>query len=97
MNDQITLIKALEKYKKGAIVHYFPLSGGNYVMVGPKGVQTKDKEAVVVKIRKVGTLDADNPNQVSVGIALDNGHEATWNGKEFEIEDLGCPLLLGRG
>ena len=91
------LVKALKKYKKGATVHYFPLSGGNYVIVGPKGVQTKDKEAVNVKIRDVGTLDADNPNQVSVGIELNNGHEATWNGTEFEIDDLGCPLLLGKG
>ena len=39
----------------------------------------------------------NNPKQVSVGIELDNGHEATWNGKEFEIDDLGCPLLLGKG
>jgi hypothetical protein len=91
------LVKALKKFKKGAKVHYFPLSGGNYVMVGPKGVQTKDKEAVNVQIRKIGTYDADNPNQVSVGIELNNGHEATWNGTEFEIDDLGCPLLLGKG
>ena len=91
------LEKALKKYKKGASVHYFPLSGGNYVMVGPKGVQTKDKEAVDVKIRDVGTYDADNSQQVSVGIELNNGHEATWNGTEFEIDDLGCPLLLGKG
>ena len=91
------LEKALKKYKKGASVHYFPLSGGNYVMVGPKGVQTKDNEAVDVKIRDVGTYDADNPQQVSVGIELNNGHEATWNGTEFEIDDLGCPLLLGKG
>jgi len=91
------LVKALKKFKKGAKVHYFPLSGGNYVMVGPKGVQTKDKEAVNVQIRKIGTYDADNPQQVSVGIELNNGHEATWNGTEFEIDDLGCPLLLGKG
>ena len=91
------LEKALKKYKKGASAHYFPLSGGNYVMVGPKGVQTKDKEAVDVKIRDVGTYDADNSQQVSVGIELNNGHEATWNGTEFEIDDLGCPLLLGKG
>ena len=91
------LVKALKKFKKGAKVHYFPLSGGNYVIVGPKGVQTKDKEAVNVQIRKIGTYDADNPNQVSVGIELDNGHEATWNGKEFEIDDLGCVLKLGKG
>ena len=91
------LVKALKKFKKGAKVHYFPLSGGNYVIVGPKGVQTKDKEAVNVQIRKIGTYDADNPNQVSVGIDLSNGHEATWNGKEFEIDDLGCPLILGKG
>ena len=90
------LVKALKKFKKGAKVHYFPLSGGNYVIVGPKGVQTKDKEAVNVQIRKIGTYDADNPNQVSVGIELSNGHEATWNGKEFEIDDLGCPLILGK-
>jgi hypothetical protein len=91
------LVKALKKFKKGATVHYFPLSGGNYVVVGPKGVQTKDDGPTVVKIRDVGTLDADNPNQVSVGIELNNGHEATWNGTEFEIDDLGCPLLLGKG
>jgi len=90
------LVKALKKFKKGAKVHYLPLSGGNYVIVGPKGVQTKDKEAVNVQIRKIGTYDADNPNQVSVGIELSNGHEATWNGKEFEIDDLGCPLILGK-
>jgi hypothetical protein len=66
-------------------------------MVGPKGVQTKDNEAVNVQIRKIGTYDADNPQQVSVGIELNNGHEATWNGTEFEIDDLGCPLLLGKG
>ena len=66
-------------------------------MVGPKGVQTKDKEAVNVQIRKIGTYDADNPNQVSVGIELNNGHEATWNGEEFEIDDLGCVLKLGKG
>ena len=59
--------------------------------------QTKDDGPTVVKIRDVGTLDADNPNQVSVGIELNNGHEATWNGTEFEIDDLGCPLLLGKG
>tara|TARA_B100000242_G_scaffold294081_1_gene274630 strand:+ start:1340 stop:2101 length:762 start_codon:yes stop_codon:yes gene_type:complete len=91
------LVKALKKFKKGAKVHYFPLSGGNYVMVGPKGVQTKDKEAVNVQIRKIGTYDADNPNQVSVGIELSNGHEATWNGTEFEIDDLGSVLKLGKG
>jgi len=91
------LVKALKKFKKGASAHYFPLSGGNYVMVGPKGVQTKDNEAVNVQIRKIGTYDADNPQQVSVGIELNNGHEATWNGTEFEIDDLGCPLKLGKG
>ena len=95
--SKANLVNALKKFKKGAKVHYFPLSGGNYVMVGPKGVQTKDKEAVNVQIRKIGTYDADNPNQVSVGIELNNGHEATWNGKEFEIDDLGCPLILGKG
>ena len=95
--SKVNLVKALKKFKKGASVHYFPLSGGNYVMVGPKGVQTKDNEAVNVQIRKIGTYDADNPNQVSVGIELNNGHEATWNGKEFEIDDLGCPLILGKG
>ena len=91
------LVKALKKFKKGASAHYFPLSGGNYVMVGPKGVQTKDNEAVNVQIRKIGTYDADNPQQVSVGIELNNGHEATWNGTEFEIDDLGCVLKLGKG
>jgi hypothetical protein len=95
--SKANLVKALKKFKKGAKVHYFPLSGGNYVMVGPNGVQTKDKEAVNVQIRKVGTYDADNPNQVSVGIELNNGHEATWNGTEFKIDDLGCPLILGKG
>ena len=90
------LIKALEKYKKGALVHYFPLSGGQYVMATPNGVQTKDSKAVNVQIRLIGKFDAENPNQVSVGIALDNGHEATWSGKEFKIDDLECPLLLGR-
>jgi hypothetical protein len=95
--SKANLVNALKKFKKGAKVHYFPLSGGNYVMVGPKGVQTKDKEAVNVQIRKIGTYDADNPNQVSVGIELNNGHEATWNGKEFEIDDLGCVLKLGKG
>lgn len=95
--SKANLVKALKKFKKGASAHYFPLSGGNYVMVGPKGVQTKDKEAVNVQIRKIGTYDADNPNQVSVGIELNNGHEATWNGEEFEIDDLGCPLILGKG
>ena len=95
--SKANLEKALKKYKKGATVHYFPLSGGNYVVVGPKGVKTKDDGPVVVKIRKVGTLDADNPNQVSVGIDLNNGHSATWNGKEFEVEDLGVPLKLGKG
>ena len=95
--SKANLVNALKKFKKGAKVHYFPLSGGNYVMVGPDGVQTKDKEAVNVQIRKIGTYDADNPNQVSVGIELNNGHEATWNGKEFEIDDLGCPLILGKG
>ena len=95
--SKANLVKALKKFKKGAKVHYLPLSGGNYVMVGPKGVQTKDKEAVNVQIRKIGTYDADNPNQVSVGIELSNGHEATWNGTEFEIDDLGCVLKLGKG
>ena len=90
------LVKALKKFKKGAKVHYFPLSGGNYKIVGPKGVQTKDKEPVYTQIRKIGTYDADNPNQVSVGIDLSNGHEATWNGTEFEIDDLGCTLKLGK-
>tara|TARA_A100001037_G_scaffold244817_1_gene225983 strand:+ start:116716 stop:117486 length:771 start_codon:yes stop_codon:yes gene_type:complete len=91
------LVKALKKFKKGAKVHYFPLSGGNYMIVGPKGIQSKDREPVYTQIRKIGTYDADNPNQVSVGIELSNGHEATWNGKEFEIDDLGCPLKLGKG
>ena len=50
-----------------------------------------------MKIRKVGTLDTDSENQVSVGIWLDNGHEAWWNGTNFEIEDLGVPLALGKG
>jgi len=96
--SKANLAKALKKYKKGATVHYFPLSGGNYVVVGPKGVQTKDDGPTVVQIRKVGTFDpVGNPNQVSVGIDLNNGHEARWNGKEFEIEDLGVPLLLGKG
>jgi hypothetical protein len=95
--SKANLVKALKKYKKGATVHYFPLSGGNYVIVGPKGVKTKDDGPTVVQIRKVGTLDADNPNQVSVGIDLNNGHSATWNGLNFEVEDLGVPLHLGKG
>ena len=95
--SKANLVKALKKYKKGATVHYFPLSGGNYVIVGPKGVQTKDDGPTVVKISKVGTLDTDNPNQVSVGIDLNNGHSATWNGLNFEVEDLGVPLKLGKG
>lgn len=90
------LVKALKKFKKGAQVHYFPLSGGNYVIVGPKGVQTKDKYPVYTQIRKVGTIDPNRTDQVSVGIDLTNGHEATWNGKEFEIDNLGCPLKLGK-
>jgi hypothetical protein len=95
--SKANLVKALKKFKKGAKVHYFPLSGGNYVIVGPKGVKTKDDGPTVVQIRKVGTLDADNPNQVSVGIDLNNGHSATWNGLNFEVEDLGVPLHLGKG
>ena len=91
---QAAVDAAKQLQRERGTVHYYPLSGGNYVIIGPKGVKTIDDGPVVATIRKVGTLDADNPNQVSVGIYLDNGHSAIWNGKEFEVEDLGVPLKL---